>query len=369
MNRTLSSIFYNPNHPAAFSSARRLHQYAKVLIPSLTVAKVEQWLKKQLTFTLHKQARQKFKRNPVIVSRVDEQWQCDLVDMSRKNLPNFNQRRKYILVCIDLLSRYLWTRSLINKSAESVATNFEDFISSGNRIPEKVQTDRGTEFVNEIFRQVCRKYNINCFTTRNSVVKAAVVERANRTLKSKLYKYFTAQNTLNWVNVLDNMTKAYNSRWHRTIKARPRDVNPSNQQHVVRRIYGTNDWFKIYQEHGRQKQLTGFVRSARGVNRLDKGYLPRWTDELYEISGVYKKAGKLMYNLKDSEGNILRRRFYRDELQPVSSKTESRYRILSRKFEKGKQLVRIRWLGYPATKDEWIPKEELTKLRKRTRTA
>jgi len=49
---------------------------------------------------------------------------------------------------------------------------------------------------------------------RNSDVKCAVMERFKRTLKSKLYKWFTRNNTYRYVDVLDKYVTGYNDTVH-----------------------------------------------------------------------------------------------------------------------------------------------------------
>ena len=44
---------------------------------------VEEWLKLQLAYTLHRPIRLNFKTRPVVVHQIDEQWEIDLVEMSK----------------------------------------------------------------------------------------------------------------------------------------------------------------------------------------------------------------------------------------------------------------------------------------------
>ena len=58
----------------------------------------------QLAYTLHRPVRLNFKTWPVVVHRIDEQWQIDLVDMSKRS--KHNDEFKFIMVVIDILSKY-----------------------------------------------------------------------------------------------------------------------------------------------------------------------------------------------------------------------------------------------------------------------
>ena len=45
-----------------------------------------------------------------------------------------------------------------------------------------------------------------------------MVERFSRTLKVRMYKYFTTTDTKRWVEVLDDLVQNYNTSYHRTTK-------------------------------------------------------------------------------------------------------------------------------------------------------
>jgi len=51
--------------------------------------------------------------------------------------------------------------------------------------------------------------------------KSSVVERCNRTMKEKMFKYFTANNTYRYTYVLDDFVDKHNNTWHTSIKMTP----------------------------------------------------------------------------------------------------------------------------------------------------
>jgi hypothetical protein len=58
-----------------------------------------------------------------------------------------------------------------------------------------MRTDKGKEFLNTTFRKLLDGEGIEMRVCRNLDVKCATVERFNRPLKSKVYKWFTWKNT------------------------------------------------------------------------------------------------------------------------------------------------------------------------------
>ena len=61
---------------------------------------VEEWLKLQLAYTLHRPIHLNFKTRPVVVHQIDEQWEIDLVDMSK--LSKHNNGFKFIMIFIQV---------------------------------------------------------------------------------------------------------------------------------------------------------------------------------------------------------------------------------------------------------------------------
>ena len=111
--KRLKEIYYDPNHPASLGAAPVLSAAANVPL-SLT----KKWLTKQATYTLHRRARKTYPSRKYYVNTIDDQWQMDLADMNQLQRQNNNHR--YILTCIDILSRHGWARPLRTKQGSEV---------------------------------------------------------------------------------------------------------------------------------------------------------------------------------------------------------------------------------------------------------
>ena len=236
---SLNFLYFDTKSPVAFTSPLALYREAKKRYPSLTFQQVKTWLQSKDTYTLHKPVRYNFPRNRVIVTGIDDQWQADLVDIS--SLARFNKGYKFLLTCIDVFSKFAWVVPLKNKSGETLVNGFQSILDLG-RSPEKLQTDKGTEFLNRNFQSFLKEKNIHFFTT-NSELKASVVERFNRTLKTRMWKYFTAKNTRVYIDILQDIVHAYNNSYHRSIGQAPSSVSLLNVGQVRRKLYGKS-WTK-----------------------------------------------------------------------------------------------------------------------------
>ena len=156
----------------------------------------------QDTYTLHKTPRKHFQRRKTIVSGINDQWQGDLICLP--NIKKQNKGYSFILTVIDVFSKVAYATPLKNKTGPSLVAGFKLILKQAKNKPNKFQTDKGPEFLNKSFQSFLKKLNISFFTTENENIKAAIIERFNRTLKERMYRYFTKHNTLYYLNVLDD---------------------------------------------------------------------------------------------------------------------------------------------------------------------
>ena len=164
-----------------------------------------------------------------------------------------------------------------NKTVRSLFEAFHSILSEGRK-PEKLRTDKGTEFLNKSFQQYLNKKNIQ-FYTANNKPKASVVERVNRTLKSKLYHCFTAVSSLRYIDVLQDLVDFYDNTYHRSICRAPATVSLLNVETVRRKLYGeiTSTASKKF-----KFDVGDHVRLSLCKRLFKKGYKMNWTEEIFQ---------------------------------------------------------------------------------------
>lgn len=346
----LEQAYYNPRRPGSYGGVQALARVAKLKRPQ----EVQEWLSHQDTYTLHKPVRRNFLRRRIIVGGLDHQFQADLIDV--KNLKNDNDGFVFLLTCIDVLSKYAWVVPLENKTGTSLVKAFEDIFAQGRK-PLKLQTDKGTEFRNKVFQRFLKEEGVDFFVTQNEDIKASIVERFNRTLKEKLWRYFTKKNTLRYVEVLQPMVQSYNRSYHRSIKRAPADVSTTNQEEVWQTLYGHP---RDTLNKGQPPKLKGGdrVRISKARRTFKKGYLPSWSEELFTISRL-KKTTPPTYVLKDDNGEELEGTFYQEELQKVGDKAVYRIETVlkHRRGVGGQREYLVKWFGYDTSFNSWIPEK------------
>ena len=63
-------------------------------------------------------------------------------------------------------------------------------------------------FLNKHFQDMLRDEGIQFQVCRKPDVKCAIVERAHRTIRDRLYKYFTYKNTFRYIELLPKFVRA-----------------------------------------------------------------------------------------------------------------------------------------------------------------
>ena len=215
-----------------------------------------------------------------------------------------------------------------------------------------LQTDKGSEFINSTFQQMLRRHNVHFYTSENDDIKASVVERFNRTLKSKMFRYFTFKNTWRYVDVLQQLVKSYNATYHRSIGMPPNEVNANNEGLVRARLYPPKSTKKPRWRYN----VDDTVRIvATRHSPFAKGYTAKWTREHFKIVSRLPTV-PVTYTLSDLMDEPIKGKFYEPELQKVTPRERFAIdRILkTRRGADGKIAYYVSWLGYPSKFNSWI---------------
>jgi len=361
IDRQLHNLYYAAGDPGSYGGINRLYNRAKELGIPATRKHVKEFLTNQLAYSIHKPARHKFTRNHTYTSDIDKQWQADLADM--QTLADQNDDNRYILTCIDILSRYAWAIPIKSKSGKDVLSGIKQLFKKAHpRKPKLFQTDKGTEFFNTDVSGFFKANNITQFAS-NSDKKAAVIERFNRTLKNRIYAYFTSNNTKRYVDVLDDIVDAYNNTRHRSIHMRPIDVDNE--------VAAQKAWYHLFYSatsstSRKRKQplllADQRVRISKWKGEFEKGYTPNWSREHFVVTKRARHP-QTLYNIQDTSGEPIDGAFYTSELQPVAQNRLEVDQVLKHRGRRGSKQhqVLVRWRGWPDKFDRWIPYSELQK--------
>ena len=184
-------------------------------------------------------------------------------------------------------------------------------------------------------------------------MKAAIVERFNRTLKTKMWKYFTANSTNRYIDVLQSLVGGYNQSRHRSIGMRPADVRESDSFVIRQRLYGSSKQKTVPKRY--KYGIGDVVRISKARRAFRKGYLPNWSQETFIVYDR-RNVKEPFYYLRDYEGENLKGGFYEQEIQGVEDPEEYRIeKVLQTKKVRGGNTVHlVKWLGWPSKFNSWV---------------
>jgi len=240
---TISDIYYDEGSPVGFSTLPKLlsaevaETKTKKGKPQ-SVGAIKAWLEEQDAYTLHSPVKKRFARNPYTVTNVRDVWECDLLDVQAH--AKYNENFRYILSVIDVFSKFLYLIPVKTKSGPAFTAAFRSIFDDKPKLTSRrsvwVRTDKGKEFLNKDFQDMLRDEGIQFRVCRNSDVKCADVERAQRTIRERLYTYFTYKNTFRYIDVLPKFVRAYNDTVHSTTCMAPSRVTHSDVLAIWKRM-------------------------------------------------------------------------------------------------------------------------------------
>jgi hypothetical protein len=239
-------------------------------------------------------------------------WECDLIGVP--NLASYNDFYRYILSAIDVFSKYLHLVPLKSKTGKAVAEAFVSILKDprySKRRSLTVQTDKGKEFQNKPFRDMLRREGIEHRTRKNPDVKSAVVERAHRSIRDKIYKYFSYKNTYRYLDVLEKFVDSYNHTFHRTTGMAPAKVIDLDILEIWRRM-------NIRTRVVKPKYSVGqHVRISKEKMHFAKGAEQNYSTEIFRVTKVIRRRPRPVYELQDTNNTPIDGQFYQEELVPV----------------------------------------------------
>lgn len=346
LHQKLESIYYDTSNPAGYSSLPKLYIAAKKALPThkFYISDVKRWLESQDSYSRHKRTIKNFNKNPVIAYHIDEQWQGDLADV--RNLSHHNGGAKFILIIIDVLSRFSWARALRNKDATSTKLALQNIVHTSGRKPNRVYVDPGKEFLGGFKKYITDDLKADIYYSDVNK-KAHLAERQIYTLKLKMYKYFTANKTKRYIDQLQNFMDAYNYSIHSRLRMRPADVTAENERLAFNNLFGSHfDIFvkdnytridpKITKQNSSDKdiQVGDSVRVVLKKGPFSKGATPNYSASIYKVvKKLTSYAGsRVKFIITDDDGNPFPFQKYSDELvkcdpnpqkNPLMSKIQS----------------------------------------------
>ncbi|KAG8236332.1 hypothetical protein J437_LFUL010466 [Ladona fulva] len=156
------------------------------------------------------------------------------------------------------------------------------------------------------------------YTTNNPDIKASIVERSNRTLKTKMYKYFTKYSTYNYVDVLPKLVSGCNNSIHSTTGIQPYKVTEKNGFVITSQLQ-----MKTRAKKKVTFNVGDYVRISKESLPFATGYTPNYTSEIFSVVSIDRTRQVPTYKLQDMNGENIKGNFYAKELLPAEGRSRN----------------------------------------------
>jgi len=296
----MESIYYSPKgYWKGIAAISKLAKAAKV--DKTTAAN---WLSKQAIWQIYLPPPKQINFSHFDVIVPNEFHQADLLF-----LPH-DRGYKYALTVVDVANRYKQAEPLKTKSSTEVASAFERIYRRGPlRWPNLLQVDPGKEFQGAVL-SIMKHHNVTIRRGHTALHRdQAIVERFNRTLAERLFRYQYAKEFIQekrsreWVKRLPDVIEALNNEITRKIITKPQR-NFSR----VRKLLLSNVTVRYLYEPG---ELEGGKKRATD---------PIWSITTHKISTITRSTGRPPIYRLDSTAP--QRGFTREQLQVIPDDTQ-----------------------------------------------
>ena len=274
----------------------------------------------------------------------------DMVDLAKQN-----DGYQYIVVCINIFSRFARCVPLKTKKGKNVLQGLKTVFKDGFKV-NIIRTDRGMEFRSKEVNAYLNSQNVHHFYALNTETKANYAER----LENRTQRY---------IDVLQDIDHSYNHTLHHSLVATRASITEEKegksrlQQYLLRR--GRTKWSTIPKKKARKIykfKISQTVRLSHVRSVFDREYSQKWTGEIFKIGTRFRREGVPVYTILDWDNERVEGTFYEPELQAVDVDLNTEYhidKIVKRRVRNKRKEVLVSWLHWPKKYNSWIPEADV----------
>lgn len=342
--------YVNPSAPASFGGVSKTYDHNA---DRLTTNQIKEELSNIEAYQGGREVK-KPTTNPFLVYFIRQQIQMDLCDI--RALAHSNDGFKYLFVAIDMFSKFVFCMGMRSKKAHESVSVMKEMIKCYDPNPKEVLSDNGSEFIAASVRRYIKSQNVKQRFTR-SEIKCGGVERVNRTIQSKIYKYMAQNGTDRYIDVLPQLIHSYNNTLHRTIQ-----ITPALAELEENHLWVRSHLLDFYKRKKRRKpkfKVGDVVRIEVERTVFRRGYRQLFKPELFVIDEVNARLPIPVYKLWSLEkDDNIEGSFYSNELNKVGNPRKVE-RILERRKKDNVEEVKVRWKGFHEVFDSWVPESSI----------
>jgi hypothetical protein len=184
--------------PGAFQGARSLYKALKNENRyDITLREITKFLRGQDSWSIYRQNRKHFPRNCILVTKIGEQYQADLIDFSKDRFVEANDNKyRYILVVQDVLSHYIYLRPVESKASNFMKPAMKSVFDE--RKCENLVTDSGVEFCSKIMLELYEAYDVKLRAVTRLLRWRETLRQLNSYSSDSSNREIHTDMTINW---------------------------------------------------------------------------------------------------------------------------------------------------------------------------
>lgn len=368
IEKLLLSIYTNPANPASFSSVKKLHEAAKKYDKNISIRDIKLFLKNQLSYTLHFPTKKRFLTQKIISAKPKVIIGLDLIDLQK--FSSFNNNIKYLMIFIDIFSKYITVLPLKNKTKYSILDGLKTFFKmKDNHLYSRIYSDMESGLKSKLTTQFLNKHRIHLYTNSSKERKNSITERSIRTLKNKIFKFMTHKNTNTYIHDLPSLVESLNNGQHASLKNK--NLTPKILHNITNREIIKNQFQKMFAIKRENKKERHQSLKKNDIVRIPKTdytqahFFKKFnilnTEELFKIKEINRERFPYLYKLIDLSNDEIVGSFYHAELVPSALRKTYPIKILKTKETKSGKKYYVTWLGYGEKFNNWISEKDIIK--------
>ena len=338
----MEKVYYQIGHPASYGGVEKLRRAT-----GSSRKKAQEFLARSDEYSEYRPARRRFTRRKTIARHQWEILQVDLADFQQES--RINKGFRYVLVAIDILSKYVFYVALKKKKSQELQRAFNQIFRTA--VPKMIHSDRGGEFTSKSMQDYFKRKGIHWYHTF-SENKATLAERQIRTLRETLARIFQHQGNRKYFDILSKLADAYNNTRHSRTGMAPVEINKTNERQIFDKLFGGVRRTKLKPRYAVGDQVR--ISYVKGI--FSKVSKRKWTTEIFTIKCV-KLSDPIMYYLQDISGDEILGGFYEQELTRVI-KTPADFwdieKIIKKRKIRGKTQYYVKWKSYSDEHNSWV---------------
>jgi transposase InsO family protein len=345
-----------------FFGRDKLYNILRQKYPDKAISRrqISEWLSHQEINQLYHPSKGKPKSIKSSMTTPNTILAIDLVNMEKFEVRNF----KYLLNCIDMGSRFVYSQAMKNKTDTEVLKAFKKIYTQSNI--RAIRSDNGSEFINNKFVNYLEKNEIKQILSEpNKPQSNGMIERANATIKELIQKSVELNQSFDWVKNLQKLIDNINNSQHRITGFTPNQIQEAFKNEDTELLNKANEK-ELKKKKGNLSKQEFKIRDLVRLHQPSDKTRQVWSNKIYTVEKVFKP--QKIYSVYEYKLREFKDRFKEEELLRVYENPQNKI-LNTQKFSISKLIkpimkddiayYEVKWKGYNETTQE--PREVLLK--------